>query len=114
MAKITPLYPQFVLMDNSTALRLMHDGRQYYYYRDGGRWKVYINKRDDGSLSTISDINSLNKFSLTSTTEEIWRKCNGQYAPHNFERYGWEHETNGKLNQKRETKNEYKKTMIFY
>ena len=111
MAKLTPLYPQFVLMDNRTALRLIYDGRHYYYYRDGGRWKVCINKHDDGSIFTLSDINSLNKFRLTATTEEIWRNCNGQYAPDNFERYGWEKETTGKPKQ-RETKNEYKYLLI--
>jgi hypothetical protein len=107
MSKITPLYPQFVLMDNRTALRLTYDGGQYCYYRDGGRWKVHMNKHDDGSLFTISDIKSLNKFRLTSTTYEKWKSCNGQYAPDNFERYGWEHETT-RQPKKEETKNNYK------
>lgn len=111
MAKITPLYPQFVLMDNSTALRLIYDGRNYYYYRDGGRWKVNIGKDDDGSLYTISDIKSLNKYRLTSTTYEKWKSCNKQYAPDNFERYGWEVDTTGGL-KKEVPKNNYKHLLI--
>ena len=112
MAKITPLYPQFVLMNGQTALRLTYDGKHYGYYRDGGHWEVDVIRHKDGSMTTASHIGSINGCNLTSTTEKKWRKCNGQYAPHNFERYGWEHETNGKLNQKRETKNEYKYLLI--
>jgi hypothetical protein len=111
MAKLTPLYPQFVLMNGRNALRLMHDGRQYYYYRDGGDYSVYINRHGNGSLSTVSHIGSMNGCNITSTTEEIWRKCNGSYAPDNFERYGSETDTTGKPKQ-RETKNEYKYLLI--
>ena len=111
MAKITPLYPQFVLMNGQTALRLIYDGKHYGYYRDGGVWKVDVVRHKDGSLKTASNIGSLNGCNLTATTEEKWRKCNGQYVPNKFERYGWEGKPE-QSNPKRETKNEYKYLLI--
>ena len=90
MAKITPLYPQFVLMNGKTALRLTYDGKHYGYYRDAGGWEVDVIRHNDGSLTTASHIGSINGCNLTPTTEERWRKCNSGYAPYKFERYGWE------------------------
>jgi hypothetical protein len=43
--------------------------------------------------------------------EKEWRLCNGQYAPHKFERYGWENETT-RQPKKEETKNKHKYLLI--
>lgn len=111
MAKITPLYPQFVLMNGKIALRLTYDGKHYGYFRDAGDWEVDVIRQNDGSLTTASHIGSINGCNLTATTEEKWRKCNGCYAPRKFERYGWEHETTGDV-KKEVPKNNYKYLLI--
>ncbi len=90
MAKITPLYPQFVTMGHATALRLVNSGQSYWYYRDGGDWDVDVHRFVNGDLLTVSDRVWLNGIKLTPITESEWRKCNGTYAPDDFERYGWE------------------------
>lgn len=94
MAKITPLYPQFVMMGGSTALRLVRGGKNnYVYYRDGGDWDVDIHRFENGDLITCSHMGSLNGINLRPITEAQWKNCNGKYAPDDFERYGWEFET---------------------
>lgn len=91
MAKITPLYPQFVSVDGGFAMRLIYDGRKYKYYRDGGRWGMDCYKDSDGVLrAACKDIKSLDGQPLVSISEKEWRRCNNQYAPSKFERYGWE------------------------
>lgn len=111
MAKITPLYPQFVLMNGKTALRLTYDGKHYGYFRDAGGWEVDVIRHNDGSLTTASHIGSINGCNLTSTTEERWRKCNSGYAPRKFERYGWELEATDVPTQE-VPKNNYKYLLI--
>lgn len=94
MAKITPLYPQFAMMGDATAVRLVRGGKNnYFYYRDGGDWDVDIHRFANGDLITCSHIGSLNGCKLVAITEEKWRQCNGGYAPDEFERYGWEFES---------------------
>lgn len=94
MAKITNNYPQFVMMGDSTALRLVHEGKgNYFYYRDGGDWSTDIKFDDNGLMKSSSHVGSVNNHRLTATTEKEWRKSNGQYAPSKFERYGWECES---------------------
>jgi hypothetical protein len=113
MAKITPLYPQFVNVDNSCALRLIYDGRKYKYYRDGGKWDTDCYTDSDGTLrAACRHSQSLDGQPLVSISEKEWRKCNGQYAPSKFERYGWEHETTGKVKQTEVPKNKYKYLLI--
>lgn len=107
MAKLTPLYPQFVSMDSNCALRLRHDGRKFYYYRDGGDWSVDFNKDKDGSLTTISEFSGLNNRVLKPITEENWQKCNGFYTPDVFVRLGYEHESIKEI-----TKSKYKYLLI--
>ncbi len=111
MAKITPLYPQFVLMNGKTALRLTYDGKHYGYFRDAGGWEVDVIKHNDGSLTSASDIGFINGCNLTPTTEEIWRKCNSGYTPRKFERYGWELDATDVPIQKT-PKNKYKHLLI--
>lgn len=112
MAKITPLYPQFVLVDGGCALRLIYDGRKYKYYRDGGQWDTHCYKDVDGTLrAACRHSKSLDGQPLVSISEKEWRLCNGQYAPHKFERYGWENETTGQP-KKEETKNKHKYLLI--
>lgn len=112
MAKITPLYPQFVNVDGGCALRLIYDGRKYKYYRDGGQWGTDCYKDSDGTLrAACRHIKSLDGEPLVSISEKEWRLCNGQYAPSKFERYGWEHETT-EQSKKEETKNKYKHLLI--
>lgn len=82
-------YPQFALLNGISALRLMKEGDNYYYYRDGGHWSVNIIKHNNGSLTSASTMSSLNGCNLTPTTEEIWRKCNGSYTPKNFDTHGY-------------------------
>lgn len=97
MAKITNQYPQFVMMGGNSALRLVHEGRQnYYYYRDGGEWSVTIRKDEYGDMFSSSHIDTIDDHKLTAITEKEWRECNGRYAPHDFERYGWEFENQPK------------------
>ena len=94
MGKITNHYPQFVMMGGQTALRLVHEGRDnYFYYRDGGEWSVDIHKFNNGDLVTVSSRESLSGYKLTAITEKEWRECNGRYAPYDFERFGWEYES---------------------
>jgi hypothetical protein len=113
MAKITPLYPQFVSVDNSCALRLIYDGRKYKYYRDGGKWDADCYTDSDGILrAACRHSKSLDGQQLVSISEKEWRKCNGEYVPRKFERYGWEHEITGQPTPKIETKNEYKYLLI--
>jgi len=96
MTKITPLYPQFASMAG-TAVRLVRGGRDnYFYYRDGGDWDVGIHRLGNGELITCSYMASLDGVNLTAITEDEWRKCNGHYAPDEFERYGWEIEATPK------------------
>lgn len=93
MAKITPLYPQFASM-GGTAVRLVRGGKNnYFYYRDGGDWDVDVHRCGNGDLVTCSRMTSLDGLQLKPITEAEWRKCNGQYAPDEFERYGWEIES---------------------
>jgi hypothetical protein len=113
MAKITHLYPQFVKINGKTALRLVYSGNNnYFYYRDGGDWDVDVIRHKDGSMTSASNVASINGCNIRATTEEEWRKCNGEYAPKKFERYGWEYENTIKPNVKTETKNEYKYILI--
>ena len=97
MAKITNQYPQFVRMGGNSALRLVYGGKQnYYYYRDGGEWSVDVRKDEYGDMFSSSHIDTIDDHKLTAITEKEWRECNGRYAPHDFERYGWEFETSPK------------------
>lgn len=91
MAKITPLYPQFVSVDGGCAMRLIYDGRKYKYYRDGGHWDMDCYKDSNGFLrAACKHIKSLDGQPLVAISEKEWRQCNNQYAPSKFERYGWE------------------------
>jgi hypothetical protein len=80
--------PNFVMMVSkcgaTTALRLRNPNE---YYRDGGDWGVGI-MEIGGKLYSHSGMTQLNGLELLPTTEEKWRKCNGQYAPSSFTRYG--------------------------
>lgn len=97
MGKITNQYPQFVMMGGNSALRLVYGGNQnYYYYRDGGEWSVDIRKDEWGDMFSSSHIDTIDDHKLTAITEKEWRECNGRYAPHDFERYGWEYENQSK------------------
>ncbi len=97
MAKITNQYPQFVMAGSNSALRLIHEGRQnYYYYRDGGEWSVDIRKDEYGRMFSSSHFDCADGHELTAITEKEWRESNGQYAPDDFERFGWEYENQSK------------------
>lgn len=112
MAKITPLYPQFVSVDGNCALRLIYDGRKYKYYRDGGQWDTDCYRDSEGILrAACRHSKSLDDQPLLSISEKEWRLCNGQYAPHKFERYGSERDTTGDV-KKEAPKNEYKYLLI--
>ena len=82
-------YPQFVSMGGNTALRLVNAGDSYWYKRDGGDWDIDFYERN-GSLFSSSHIESLDNKLLKPITESEWRKCNGQYAPKYFTRFGYE------------------------
>ena len=116
MAKITNQYPQFVMMGANSALRLIHEGRQnYYYYRDGGEWSVDIRKDEYGDMFSSSHIDTIDGHKLTAITEKEWRECNGRYAPDDFERFGWEYASTNpcaEIALPSETPNKYKYLLI--
>ena len=112
MAKLTPLYPQFVSVDGGCAMRLIYDGRKYKYYRDGGHWDIDCYKDSDGVLrAACKHSRSLDGQPLVAISEKEWRQCNNQYAPIKFERYGYEHDTTGNV-KKEAPKNNYKYLLI--
>lgn len=112
MAKITPLYPQFVSVDGGCAMRLIYDGRKYKYYRDGGHWGMDCYKDSNGFLrAACKHIKSLDGQRLVAISEKEWRQCNNQYAPSKFERYGWELKTTNVPTQE-VPKNNYKHLLI--
>jgi hypothetical protein len=112
MAKLTPLYPQFVTVDGNCALRLIYDGGKYKYYRDGGQWGVDCYRDSEGILRAYCrDIKSLDDKPLLSISEKEWRLCNGKYVPHKFERYGSERDTTGDV-KKEVPKNKNKYLLI--
>ena len=86
--------PNFVNMTSqygdTTALRLVKTyGKRnlYGYYRDSGDWECdYVEEK--GQLFSSSHVSSIDGLKLVPITEEKWRKCNNQYAPHVFEKYG--------------------------
>lgn len=90
MKKQNFIYPQFVSMGESNALRLKYDGHRYYYYRDGGDWFIGFKFNKDGSLVSSTTIVSLDNIKLTPITREEWENCNGCYTPTEFTIYGFE------------------------
>lgn len=74
-------YPQYVLMNGQLGLRLICDCNNHYeYHLDAGNWSVDFKLWNNGSLTSISPINSVNGCNLTPTTREKWEKLNIEYA----------------------------------